>query len=138
MEDDIKEWITINHQHVPIKEGESKREALRNHLKKMSRVEKNKDKYDKIKDFKKKKKSNNKVEEEIEYLDLDEDFNKKYIKQGDKYILRQDLKEKYDKKLGKNNDFMQNFNASKDGTKYTMKTEIEKEIRKKLGTDKYN
>jgi hypothetical protein len=100
MEDDIKEWITINHQHVPIKEGESKREALRNHLKKMSRVEKNKDKYDKIKDFKKKKKSNNKVEEEIEYLDLDEDFNKKYIKQGDKYILRQDLKEKYDKKLG--------------------------------------
>ena len=52
-------WITINGQHVPIFEGEGKREAVSRFLnKKTSRVERNKDKYDTINKYKKRKSSN--------------------------------------------------------------------------------
>ena len=67
MEDDVLEWITINHQHVPIKKGETKREVARKFINnKMSRVEKNKDKYDKIAKFKKRKETN-KLKEDKEF-----------------------------------------------------------------------
>lgn len=42
---DIKEWITINHQHIPVKEGQNKNDV--------------------VKDFINKKKSNNKINKDI-------------------------------------------------------------------------
>lgn len=76
MDDDNIRWITINGQHVPIHEGESKRQAVSKFInKKMSRVERNKDKYDKIDSFKRKKQSNNKQEK------------RRLVKQDNKYIV---------------------------------------------------
>lgn len=65
-DDDIKYWFSLeNGVHVPVREGESKREAVSKAINnKMSRVERNKDKYAKIDNFKKKKKSNNKISDE--------------------------------------------------------------------------
>jgi len=126
-------WFTLeNGEHVPIFEGESKREALRNHLnKKMSRVEKNKDKYDKIKEYKKKKKSNNHVEE-VEYLDLD--FKSKYnkSKNGNEITMKPEIRKQYERKLGLDKNTLKDFNISADGTKYVMKPDKEEKIRKDL------
>lgn len=74
-DDDIK-WITINGQHVPIHEGESKREAV-------SKFISNKTKRNnaKIQEFKSKKQSNNKI--------------KKMVKRGNTYIpIRENEDEK--------------------------------------------
>lgn len=59
-DDNIVGWFSLeNGTHVPIKKGENKREATSKFLnKKMSRVERNKDKYDKIDKFKKRKATN--------------------------------------------------------------------------------
>ena len=63
-DDNIKYWFSLeNGVHVPVREGESKREAAQKVIGKMSRVERNKDKYNKIDNFKRKKQSNNKIEE---------------------------------------------------------------------------
>lgn len=63
-DDNVIGWFSLeNGTHVPIKRGESKREATSKFLnKKMSRVQKNKDKYDTIDTFKKRK-ATNKLEE---------------------------------------------------------------------------
>jgi len=63
-DDNIKYWFSLdNGVHIPVKEGESKREAVSKAInKKISRVEKNKNKYDTIQEFKKKKKSYNLAE----------------------------------------------------------------------------
>lgn len=63
-DDNIIGWFSLdNGAHVPIKKGESKREATSKFInKKMSRVQKNKDKYDTIDTFKKRK-ATNKLEE---------------------------------------------------------------------------
>ena len=73
-------WITINGQHVPIFEGESKREAVSKFVKnKMSRVSKNKDKYDTISQYKKRKSTNK--------LDKKDDNDRKFIKYKNKYLV---------------------------------------------------
>ena len=95
-DDNIVGWFSLeNGQHVPLREGESKREATSKFLnKKMSRVQKNKDKYNKIDNFKRKKQSNKLKEQndkEIKHLDnkQEEEFDKKIIrleKVGNQYI----------------------------------------------------
>ena len=87
-DDNIVGWFSLeNGQHVPLREGESKREATSKFLnKKMSRTEKNKEKYNKIDGFKKKKKSNNKIEKKS---NDDEDFGRKVVglrKENGRYI----------------------------------------------------
>lgn len=96
-DDNIIGWFSLdNGAHVPIKKGESKREATSKFLnKKMSRVQRNKEKYDKIDNFKKRKQSNITTkkddDEEIEYLDLDdkpkdEQKGMRFIQKGSTYI----------------------------------------------------
>jgi len=95
MEDDVVEWITINHQHVPIKKGETKREVARNFIKnKMSRVEKNKDKYDKIAKFKKRKETNSKFDNQKLKYNVSKD--------GNKYTIDDEQRRQVEKKMGIN------------------------------------
>lgn len=61
MIDRIKQWITINHQHVPIKEGESKKEV--------------------VSKFKQQKNSNNKFDSDTRNKKI-----KKLVKKGNTYI----------------------------------------------------
>ena len=81
-------WITINGQHVPIFEGEGKREAVSRFLnKKTSRVSKNKDKYDTINQYKKRKATNKLDEDNFDWRGEKQNF-KKLIKQGNnRYIV---------------------------------------------------
>lgn len=81
-------WITINGQHVPIFEGEGKREAVSRFIKGKSRVAKNKDKYETINAYKKRKATNQlDKKDEFDWRGEKKDF-KKLIKQGDnRYIV---------------------------------------------------
>lgn len=75
-----KDWITINGQHVPIFEGESKREATSKFInKKMSRVAKNKDKYETIDRFKERKASNKLDNEPKKKMRFVKDKDNRYI-----------------------------------------------------------
>lgn len=96
-----KDWITINGQHVPIFEGENKREATSKFInKKMSRVAKNKDKYDTIDTFKKRKATNK----------LDNDKKIRLVKDKDnRYIVSRgesddEAIENYKRKYGNENE----------------------------------
>lgn len=83
-DDNIIGWFSLdNGAHVPIKKGESKREATSKFLnKKMSRVAKNKEKYNTIDTFKKRK-ATNKLEEyepkKKEKIHLIKDKDNRYI-----------------------------------------------------------
>lgn len=101
-DDNIIGWFSLdNGTHVPIKKGESKREATSKFLnKKMSRVQKNKDKYDTIDTFKKRK-ATNKLEEyepkKKEKIRLIKDKDNRYIVsrgEDDEEAVR-DYKKKY-------------------------------------------
>lgn len=68
MAKEVKDWITVNHKHVPIYEGESKQDAINrvvakdNEDKKQSDIAKNKEQADKIAQVKKKP---NKLEDRL-------------------------------------------------------------------------
>lgn len=95
-DENIVGWFSLeNGQHVPIHKGESKREAVQKAInKRMSRVERNKDKYDKVAKFTKQKKSNNKIKQKN---DNDQEFGKKLIglkRNGNEYYpIREGEKE---------------------------------------------
>ena len=75
MNDDEIRWITINGQHVPIHEGESKREAVSKF------ISSKKTRKNKVQEFKERKQSNNKI--------------KKFVKKGNTYIpVRENENEK--------------------------------------------
>ena len=116
------DWITINGQHVPIFEGESKREAVSKFIKnKTSKVKKNK--YDKIEEFKKRKATNK--------------YN--VSNDGNKYELNEDERKKVMHKLGldRDNKLKKEFEVSEDGTRFVMKPELREKYEKKLGLNKY-
>lgn len=83
MNDDIVGWFTTETgQHIPLREGETKKQATERYLnKKMSRVQKNKDKYNKVDEFKKKKTSNNKINDK-----KNDDDIKGFVKKGNTYL----------------------------------------------------
>ena len=83
MKDDIVGWFTTETgQHIPLREGETKKEATERYLnKKMTRVQKNQNKYDKVDEFKRKKISNNKIDDK-----KDDDDIKGYVKKGNTYL----------------------------------------------------
>lgn len=118
MNKEPKDWITINGQHVPIFEGEGKREATSRFInKKMSRVQKNKDKYDKINKFKERKQSNLKV---------------KYNKTNTGVEVDEEDRKRIMKELGYDKDNLsKNFDAK--DNKYEMKKEEREKVFKKLG-----
>lgn len=95
-DDNIVDWFSLeNGTHVPIKKGESKKEATSKFLnKKMSRVAKNQDKYDKIEKFKRRKATNKEINTKSSINDFEVNEDKT------KYEMRQDLREKYEKELG--------------------------------------
>ena len=84
MNDNIKEWITINHQHVPIKEGESKRSVAK-------RV---------IERFKRKKQSNNKFDDKFKKPATDSDMKEfaSTVAKNRKEVLKRFDKSKYNEK----------------------------------------
>lgn len=83
MNDNIKEWITVNHQHVPIKEGENKRSVI-------SKV---------IQRFKKRKQSNNKIDDKLKKPASSEDMKKfaGTVAKNREEIIKKYGKEKFDK-----------------------------------------
>ena len=115
MKDDgtIVGWFSLdNGQHVPLRKGESKKEATQKFLSnKTSRVARNRDKYNKIDDFRKRKSTNTlkKDDEDIEYLDLD------------------DKKEQ--------NSRLSQFDVSDNGTKYRLKPEEREKVFRELGLE---
>jgi len=91
-------WITINGQHVPIFEGESKSEATSRFLKnKMSRVQKNKDKYDTIAKFKKRKETNKLEQKKSNIKDFEANED------NTKFKLKDEERKKVFEKMGLEN-----------------------------------
>ena len=80
-------WITINGQHVPIFEGEGKREAVSRFIKNKSRVSKNKDKYEIINEYKKRKATNKLDEDKFDWRGDKQDFKKLIPVKDNRYIV---------------------------------------------------
>lgn len=160
-DDNIIGWFSLeNGAHVPLKKGEGKAEATKKFLSnKTSRVEKNKSKYDKIDDFKKRKATNlpkKEEDEDIEYLDLDEEKEeparknpnakiKRFDKRGNTYIpIREGEEEQYEKELENERDnfyerYAKFYGSEKEGRGRSdgefvalANEEMKKELREKL------
>ena len=108
-DENIVGWFSLdNGQHVPLRKGESKKEATQKFLSnKGSSVARNREKYNKIDDFRKRKATNKlkKDNEDVEYLNLDEDKKTEGIlnrfdvsEDGKRYTLKPELKQKYQEK----------------------------------------
>lgn len=113
-------WRTINGRRVFIRDGESVESAMSRSgkFKSMSRVEKNKDKYDKINKFKERKQSNLKV---------------KYHKTDTGVEVDEEDRKRIMKELGYDNDKLSKDFEKIDSNKYEMKKEEREKVFKKLG-----
>lgn len=127
-------WRTISGRKVFIKDGESVESAMSRSGKfkgQMSRVEKNKSKYDKIDDFKRKKATNNKIDVDKPKYHAD--------KTGTRFEMDEEDREKAMKKLGldRGDKKAKEFDTNEDGTKWKMRDDVREQYEKKLGLRKY-
>ena len=99
MNDDEIRWITINGQHVPIHEGESKREAVSKF------ISSKKTRKNKVEEFKRKKQSNNKIDTNKDYRLVPE--NEKYINK----IMNDKLKRSLNRKKTSVQEAVDRYNA---------------------------
>ena len=126
-DDNIIDWFSLeNGTHVPIKKGESKREATSKFLnKKMSRVQKNRDRYDTIERFKKRR-ATNKFDDNKPTDDKQEPKRKNpnaritaIDKRGNTYIpIREGEEKEYEKSIEQERDEFYNRYANFYGEEY--------------------
>ena len=85
--DDDIEWITVSGNHIPIKKGQSKDEAVKEYIQRIEQIKKNNEKYQKEKEYYNKKQEEKLVEFKKEYP-IGSKFIEKYFGQDREHSIQ--------------------------------------------------